>query len=165
MKYEPKKVFIKESGKYLEITYQEHQQRREKDKEYAKRKFIPMQGCIIETELTQYKEFYREVERIKYLKKLDIKFGLQSMDYLSSKMNVLQDKNVNVEEEVEEKMERENLYKAISLLPKDEQNLIKEHFFNGLSQVALSKMYGVNQSNISRKISKILQKIKQMIEN
>ena len=165
MKYEPKKVFIKESGQYIEITYQEHQQRREKDEEYAKRKFIPVQGCIIETELTQYKEFYREVERIKYLKKLDIKFGLQSMDYLSSKMNVVQDKNVNVEEEVEEKMERENLYKAISLLPKDEQNLIKEHFFNGLSQVALSKMYGVNQSNISRKISKILEKIKQMIEN
>ena len=165
MKYEPKKVFIKESGKYIEITYQEHQQRREKDEEYAKRKFIPVQGCIIETELTQYKEFYREVERIKYLKKLDIKFGLQSIDYLSSKMNVVQDKNVNVEEEVEEKMERENLYKEISLLSKDEQNLIKEHFFDGLSQVVLAKRYGVNQSNISRKISKILQKIKQMIEN
>ena len=165
MKYEPKKVFIKGSGKYIEITYQEHQQRREKDKEYAKRKFIPVQGCIIETELTQYKEFYREVERIKYLKKLDIKFGLQSMDYLSSKMNVLQDKNVNVEKEVEEKMERENLYKAISLLPKDEQNLIKEHFFNGLSQVALSKMYGVSQQAISKKLRRIEEKIKEFLEN
>ena len=58
MKYEPKKVFIKESGKYIEITYQEHQQRRKKDEEYAKRKFIPVQGCIMETELTEYKEFY-----------------------------------------------------------------------------------------------------------
>ena len=58
MKYEPKKVFIKESGKYIEITYQEHQQRREKDKEYAKRKFIPVQGCIMKTELTEYKEFH-----------------------------------------------------------------------------------------------------------
>ena len=51
-----------------------------------------------------------------------------------------------------------------SMLPEDEKELITAHFYKGKSQTALAKEYGVNQSNTSRKISKILAKIKNLIE-
>ena len=53
MKYEPKKVFIKENGENVEITYQEHQYRQSSDAEYQKKiaegiangieKFLPVE--------------------------------------------------------------------------------------------------------------------------
>ena len=60
---------------------------------------------------------------------------------------------------------RENLNRVLLLLPKDEEKLIREHFFEGISQVELGKMYGIDQSNISRKIKKILKKLKNFLEN
>lgn len=41
MKYEPKKVFIMENGKYTEYTYQEFCTKREQDTSFENRFFIP----------------------------------------------------------------------------------------------------------------------------
>ena len=38
---------------------------------YKDKFFIPVQGCLIETEQTHYIEFYRDKERWRYLQKLD----------------------------------------------------------------------------------------------
>lgn len=50
----------------------------------------------------------------------------------------------------------------ISMLPENEKELIKAHFYDGKSQSALAEEYGVNQSSISRRIGKILAKIKKL---
>lgn len=39
MKTTPKKVFILENGKYIEITYQQHQERMAMDKQYRGAEF------------------------------------------------------------------------------------------------------------------------------
>ena len=71
VKYAPRKVYIKESGSYTELSYKEFCNRRETDRAYADKLFIPVQGCLIETEQAHYIEFYRDKERWCYLKKLD----------------------------------------------------------------------------------------------
>lgn len=59
----------------------------------------------------------------------------------------------------------DKLRKAILKLSEEERSLIKEHFFEEKSQVELSRRYGVNQSNISRRIARILLKLKKLLEN
>ncbi len=64
------KCFIKiRKGYYEEITYKELKERRENDNTYINKKFIPIQKTLIEVSLEEYKDFYKEIERNKYIKK------------------------------------------------------------------------------------------------
>lgn len=169
MKYEPKKVFIKENGENVEITYQEHQYRQSSDAEYQKKWFIPVQGYIIETDREHYAEFYKDLERMKYLKKLDIQFGLLSIDYFDSEddngTEFLKDPKSDICEQVESKMEIDKLYNAIQLLSAKEKKLLKEYFFDEISQVKLANIYGISQQALSKRIRKIVVKIKNLLKN
>ena len=70
MKYAPRKVYIKESGRYVELSYTDFCRRRESDQTYMDKLFIPIQGCLLEVVREQYTDFYRDKERWRYLQKL-----------------------------------------------------------------------------------------------
>ena len=80
VKYAPRKVYIKESGRYVELSYTDFCRRRESDQTYMDKLFIPIQGCLLEVVREQYTDFYRDKERWRYLKKLDTKNSLLSLD-------------------------------------------------------------------------------------
>ena len=80
MKYAPRKVYIKESGGYVELSYTEFCRCRESDQTYMDKLFIPVQGCLLEVVREQYTDFYRDKERWRYLQKLDTKNSLLSLD-------------------------------------------------------------------------------------
>lgn len=56
------------------------------------------------------------------------------------------------------------LWVALRSLSEDERSLIDELFFNEKSESQIAKSIGVNQSTISRRLSKILSKLKSLIE-
>jgi len=60
VKYAPRKVYIKDSGGYVDKL------------------FIPVQGCLLEVVREQYTDFYRGKETWCYLNKLDTKNSLLS---------------------------------------------------------------------------------------
>ena len=78
VKYAPRKVYIRESGGYVELSYTEFCRCRESDQTYMDKLFIPIQGCLLEVVREQYTDFYRDKERWRYLKKLDTKNSLLS---------------------------------------------------------------------------------------
>ena len=80
MKYAPRKVYIKESGGYVELSYTDFCRRRQADQTYMDKLFIPIQGCLLEVVREQYTDFYRDKERWRYLQKLDTKNSLLSLD-------------------------------------------------------------------------------------
>ena len=80
MKYAPRKVYIKESGGYAELTYKDFCRRRQADQSYMDKLFIPVQGCLLEVVREQYADFYKEKERWRYLKKLDTNHSLLSLE-------------------------------------------------------------------------------------
>ena len=80
MKYAPRKVYIKESGIYVELSYTDFCRRGEADQRYMDKLFIPVQGCLLEVVREQYADFYKDKERWRYLKKLDTKNGLLSLE-------------------------------------------------------------------------------------
>ena len=73
VKYAPRKVYIRESGGYVELSYTEFCRCRESDQTYMDKLFIPIQGCLLEVVREQYTDFYRDKERWRYLQKLDTK--------------------------------------------------------------------------------------------
>ena len=169
MKYAPKKVFILENGNYKEITYGELKQLEQADKSYMDKFFLPLHGMLMEVTEATYKEYYRDKRRQKYIderSKLngDVSYNALDTDETLGE-DVFADEKTDVEAEVINKMTVAELRKAFFLLSPDEKALIVEHFFDEKSQVELSKQYGVNQSNISRKINRIISKLKKFLEN
>lgn len=168
MKYAPKKVYIKENDNFIEITNEEHESRKATDEKYAKRWFIPLQGMLMEVNEEFYKDFYRQKDRDEYLtwrtKSKDVSYNEYDTEECSGE-DMLVDPDEDVVTQVTDKLMLEKLRSVLPLLPEDEYKLIHEHFFLGISQVDLGEMYGKNQSNISRKIARILEKLKNFMEN
>ena len=167
-KYEPRKVFILDNGEYRELTYEEFERYKENEPAYGDKLFIPVQGCLMETDRAHYNAFYQEKERQKYLRFLDRKHGLLSIDAFDSDddngTDFLQTDVEDVSETVAHSQLLDKLRKAVDTLPEDEKALITQHFYDEVPQTELARKYGINQSNISRKIGKILSKIKKLME-
>lgn len=168
MKYQPRKVFILENGSYQEITYEEHCQNQQSDESYEKRFFIPLQGMLLEVSREVYAEFYREKERNRYLRKLDRKNGLLSIDCFEkaddSGMDYLTDTVADMAGEVMDQLLLDKLRKCISLLSSEEQKLIHQHYYDEVSEVDMSREYGISQQAISKRLKKVREKLKNLLE-
>ena len=168
MAYKPTNVFIKENGEYIEITNEEHERRKATDEQYAQKLFIPMHGMLMEVDEDFYKEFYRQKDRDEYLtwrtKNKDVSYNEYDTDECSGE-DMLIDPDEDVATQVADKLMLEKLRSVLPLLPENEYKLIHEHYFLGISQVELGELYGINQSNISRRIARILEKLKKFLES
>lgn len=166
MKFEPKKVFVLENGKYIELTYQEFCLRCKTEAACSEKHFIPLYGMLMEVTGDAYREFYKCRRRQKYLDERSEKNGDYSYDMLTASGFNGEDILVDVQDVAETVVERimlDKLRLALSQLPEDEKLLIHQHFFEGISQVELGRIYGIHQSNISRRIVAILKKLKEML--
>ena len=169
MKYAPRKVYIKESGGYVELTYKDFCHRRQADQSYMDKLFIPVQGCLIEVVREQYADFYKEKERWRYLKKLDTNHKLLSLEgFTDSEGNMLDfviDETVDVAETVVRAVMVDRLKGALPLLSDGEQALIQAIFFEELSEREVGLRLGVTQSVVNKRKAKILAKLRKIIEN
>lgn len=169
MKYAPRKVYLKENGGYVELSYTDFCRRREADHTYSDKLFIPVQGCLIEVVREQYTDFYRDKERWRYPQKLDAKNSLLSLDgFVDSEGNALDfiaDETAGVEETVIHSMMLDRLNAALLLLSDDERALIRAIFFDGVSTKEIAKMENVDQSTVNRHKLKILAKLRKIMES
>ena len=137
VKYAPRKVYIKERGSYVELSYTDFCRRRQADQSYIDKLFIPVQGCLLEVVREQYADFYKEKERWRYLKKLDTNHMLLSLEgFTDSEGNVIDfvvDETVDVAETVVHAVMVDRLKAALPLLSDSEQTLIQAIFFEELS--------------------------------
>lgn len=167
MTFEPKKIFVLEDGKYIELTYQEFCGHRKSDIAYSDKHFIPLHGMLMEVSEEVYKEFYQSRRRQKYLDERSVENGDFSYDMLTAGgfngEDILIDESPDIADIVVDKLMLDKLRQAISLLTEREKTVIRQYFFEELSQTELSRIYGVHQSNISRQIMKILQKLRKFL--
>lgn len=169
MKYAPRKVYIKESGSYVELSYRDFCCRRQANQSYLDKLFIPIQGCLLEVAREQYTEFYRDKERWRYLQKLDTKNSLLSLDgFMDDEGNALDfiaDESADVEKAVIHAVMLDRLKTALPLLLDSEQALIQAIFFDGLTEREVGFRLGMTQSVINKRKAKILAKLRKIIEN
>ena len=169
MKYAPRKVYIKESGSYVELSYTDFCRRRQADQSYMDKLFIPVQGCLLEVVREQYADFYKDKERWRYLQKLDTSHKLLSLEgFTDSEGNVIDfvvDEAVDVAEAVVHAAMVDRLKAALPLLPGSEQALIQAIFFEELSEREVGLRLGITQSVVNKRKAKILAKLRKIIEN
>lgn len=164
MKYEPKKVFIIENDKYIEIKYEEFLERYNANESYKKKYFIPIQGMLLEVSYKDYIDYYRMTERNKYLKKLDIIHSLISMDNMDNSEIVNSDESEDISVRIEREIMTNKLIECLSELTDSEQKLIKEIYYNGLTERELAKKYGISQAAVNKRKHRILEKLKKIID-
>ena len=169
MKYAPRKVYVKESGSYVELSYTDFCRRRQSDQSYMDKLFIPVQGCLLEVVREQYTDFYRDKERWRYLQKLDTNHSLLSLEgFTDCEGNVLDfvvDEAVDVAETVVHAVMVDRLKAALPLLSGSEQALINAIFFEGLSEREVGLRLGITQSVVNKRKAKILAKLRKIMEN
>lgn len=167
--FTPGKVFILVNGDYQEITPAEHHIRRERDEEYKARKFIGLHGMIMEVSESDYIEYYREKRRQKYLAETVAERGDVSYDALSTDEfngeNILVASSCDLAEIVERQLTMDKLRRGMSVLSEEERQLIIAHFYDGKAQTELAENLGISQQAVSKRISKICTKLKNLIEN
>ena len=165
MKYAPRKVYIKENNVYVELSYKDFCRRRQADQSYMDKLFIPVQGCLLEVVREQYADFYKDKERWRYLKKLNINHSLLSLDSGGNMIDFIVDEAVDVAETVIKTVMVDRLKAALSLLSDGEQTLIHATFFEELSEREVGLRLGVTQSVVNKRKAKILAKLRKIMEN
>ena len=145
MKQNPKKVYILENGSYTEITYEQFCQIRSTDEEYKKKHwFIRLQERAEEKKDVSLDTLARE------------KYGGEIM---------IPDTTENVEMQVERKLMLENLKTCILLLPYESQKIIYLRFYENMTEEQIGGIYGITQQAVSKRIGRIIEKIKKLLKN
>ena len=168
MKYTPKKVFILEDGKYIEMPYEEFNRKKQENESYCEKRFLSLHGMLMEVTEEEYVSYYKDKRRQRYIDERAKKFGTFSYDALTTDefngKDILADPNSNVEAEVQARYFTEKLRTALSELTDDERILITLHYYKDISESELAKKYGISQQAISKRIKKIREKLKSIIE-
>lgn len=168
LKFTPKKVFIIENGKYQELTYEEFNNKIEKNPSYEDKLFLPLHGFLMEVTEETYKAFYKDRRRQKYIAECskangEISYNALTTDDFNGE-EILIDKT-DLYEEIERRLMTELIHKSLPILTKEEQILIKELFDYGISERQLAKKYGVSQVAIHKRKNRALAKLKKLLEN
>lgn len=167
-KYDYHKCFVFSVGGYEEITYAELCRRCQEDKNYEGKQFIPLHGMLMEVTPEQYREFYKEQRRQKYLIEKSIENKDVSMDaLLTGNLNgadFLVDSALNIATIAERNILLEQLWEAIRHLTAEEQHLIYMHYYDEQSEAELAGFYGISQQAVSKRLRKVLGKLRKAMD-
>lgn len=161
MKYPPRKVFVLEDGVYEELSYAEF---RQQEDTYQGRRFIALHGMLMEVSEGDYKAFYKDKRRQKYLDERSAKNGDFSYDMLTTDEfngeDILVDEMSDTACDVEKKIMLDNLRLEVRRLSEDEQKILYLIYSQRLSERAVAERFHVSQNAIHRRKVKILTKLR-----
>lgn len=167
-RYANAKCFVLAPDGYEEITYSELCRRRETDQSYEEKKFIPLHGMLMEVTPEQYREFYRNRRRQKYLDERSKDNGDISIDMLTTSEFNGADiliSSEDVEGQVVQRMMVDKLCACLQTLSEEEQMLIHLVFYEGKTEAEASHSLGISQQAVSKRLRKILGRIKRLLES
>ena len=128
---------------------------------------------LIEVTKKEYADFYREVERHKYVLSESRRFAHFSINEMAKDedeneirgMDILPDENVDICFEVVREIEVEQLKKALLKLSPDEYKLIKALFYEETSLRDYAKVIGKTYGTVLYREKQILKKLKKLLKN
>lgn len=161
------RCFILENGMYTEITYGELMERSKSD--LAGRLFLPLHGMLMEVSETDYKAFYRDKRRQKYLREIseqneDFSCNMLTTDDFNGEDILLSD-DPPVEDQVMGCIMLDKLFKVLPQLNHEERFLISSIYFQRKSERSIAAELGISQSAVHKRKHRILLKLKYFLEN
>ena len=155
MTYIPKRVFLLDCGKYIELSYEEFCEKKEETEGFdaKNRRYILIQGMLLEVDEPAYREHYRICRRMRYLMEMEEKVQILSFEDcieagLESSILLAQtEKSPDAVAEGKDTIQR--LRRAIDRLSNEERALILAHFFFHATQEELARRYSITQAAVS----------------
>ena len=123
-----------------------------------------MSKRLMEVSRDDYVRHYKELEHIRYLKKLDIENGLISMENMDDADSDNTISSDYVPERAEIAIMMKKLSDCLLMLTDDELELIKAIFFDGVSERDYALRKGVYHNAVHKKKVRILKKLKDLME-
>ena len=171
MNYIPKRVFLLDCGKYTELSYEEFCEKKEEteDSDAKNRKYILIQGMLLEVDEPAYREHYRICRRMRYLMEMEQQVQILSFEDCieagieGSILPAEPEKTPDAIAEGKDTIQR--LRRAIDRLTNEERDLILAHFFFHATQEELARRYGITQAAVSQRLQRILQKLRRELES
>ena len=157
-------VFVLENQEYEEISYSEFLSRCSIDEAYRNKHFIYVSKRLMEVSRDDYVRHYKELEHIRYLKKLDIENGLISMENMDDADSDNTSSSDYVPERAEIAIMMKKLSDCLFMLTDDELELIKAIFFDGVSEREYAQRKGIYHNAVHKKKVRILKKLKDLME-
>lgn len=125
-------------------------------------------GKYYEVSKETYQKYKKEHDHSKRLQKYENEVYVFSLDAMAAEdingYDVIADMSVNVEQEALHRIMLENLRKARETLSSDEQLLIRLLYDEGQTMGEVGKKMGVSQQAISKKHTKIINKLKKFLK-
>ena len=126
---------------------------------------VPIERAKIYASERRHSRYIKQV-----MKELDI--SLTSLDIITDVETgliggeqILPDLSINIEDEITDKIQLEELHKALKELSKEEMLLVKALFFDGYSEREWSTISGIPQKTINNHKRKIIEKLKNILKN
>lgn len=166
MKYAPRRVFIKENGEYKELKYDEFCRMNKSDESFTKKKFVPMQGCLLEVDDKTYKEIYKDHERNRYVQRLDREHTVCCADAFEDNDASMYYGNVAADEfenRIINRLMISKLVNALQQLSPDESIIIDLIYYKGMSQRNAAEAIGISQSTFRYRLNCLLVKLKKIL--
>lgn len=130
--------------------------------------FINLGYAVMETTKTEYKNFYKEYRRKRYVDEEAQRAGIVSLNAIDSDeldgTGVVVDTSEPFEEKVHYEIVIEKLPEAISILNEEERMLVRELYFNGMSERDLAVVYGISNIAIHKRKLRILKKLQNFFQ-
>jgi RNA polymerase sigma factor (sigma-70 family) len=136
-------------GNYWPIPYSKLMDGKQRREKYADKYFLPFTGYLLEVSREDYLDYYKNINRQRYIQREAYRSGEVSLDAL----DVFDDYGFQglYEDVVEIALTEimiQNLHKAIALLDDDEQRLIKLLYFDEQTERQCAEIFGLSKSAI-----------------
>ena len=170
MNYIPKRVFLLDCGKYIELSYEEFCEKKEETEGFdaKNRKYILIQGMLLEVNEPAYREHYRICRRMRYLMEMEQKVQILSFeDCIEAGLegSILSAETEKMPDAIAEGKDTiQRLRRAIDRLTNEERDLILALFFFHATQEKLARRHGITQAAVSQRLQSILQKMREELE-
>ena len=170
MTYIPKRVFLLDYGKYIELSYEEFCEKKKETEDFdaKNRRYILIQGMLLEVDEPAYREHYRICRRMRYLMEMEQKAQILSFeDCIEAGLegSILPTETEKLPDAIAEGKDMiQRLRRAIDRLSNEERALILAHFFFHATQEELARHYSITQAAVSQRLQRILQKLREELE-
>lgn len=166
VEYTPKKVFVLDDGRYLELSYTEFRQQKGT---YYGRKFISLHGMLMEVPEDDYKAFYKKKRRQKYLAERSRDNGDFSYDMLTTDdfngEEILMDMVADTAGQAERNLMLDKLRDILEQLSVDDRQLIQALYVNQQTEREYAAQIGVYRNAIHYRKEQLLARLKKLLRN
>lgn len=161
------RCFILADDGYEEISYAELQERRANNPVYADKRFIPLHGMLMEVTEADYRAFYRNIRRQRYIDEEAARNGAFSYNALDSEEmsgeDIIADISPLLDEQVSDKLLVETMLCCFSRLDEADRKLLAALYFEGKSERVLANELGITHQAVNKRRQKIITKLRALM--